>query len=75
MEKLSPEERTQIGMKRLKPHVWSPKKLGQEIRKLVNEEIWPDLTANEYIWQIAQVKGKNFAEIVLSGFHPMKESN
>lgn len=74
MEKLSPEERSLIGLKRLKPLVWNPKELGQEIRKLVNEEIWPQITANEYIWEIAQVKGKGFAEIVLSGFHPIRES-
>lgn len=70
MKKLSSAERTQKGIKRLKPYVWQPKKLGEELRELVEEDIWPLLTSNEYIWQVAQVKGKDFAEIILAGFYP-----
>ncbi|WP_122053673.1 hypothetical protein [Vibrio sp. Evd11] len=65
----TPDELTVVGKLRLKPYVNKPDQLGHEIKLLVQEALWPQIIANEYIWQIAQIKGKRFAEKILEGMY------
>lgn len=69
MKEGTPDELATIGKFRLKPYINEPDLLGHEIKLLVKENIWPQSVANEYIWQIAQIKGKSFAEKTLEGMY------
>ncbi|QFT13291.1 hypothetical protein [Vibrio sp. THAF190c] len=63
------QENINVGMERLKPVYWNPIFLGDELYLLVSEGLWSQLLANEYIWQTAQIEGKEFAELVIDGFY------
>ncbi|MEZ9143602.1 hypothetical protein AB4138_04045 [Vibrio sp. 10N.286.52.C3] len=67
MSRLTPDERIDVGQRRLLPYKSNPLLLGRGIGVMVQEQLWPSLIANEYIWQIAQLKGKDFAELTLKG--------
>lgn len=75
MSRLTPDERIDVGQRRLLPYKNKPLLLGREIGVMVQEQFWPSLIANEYVWQIAQLKGKHFAELTLKGMREKDQND